>query len=222
MKNEKIKELIQQLITKYDSTDIKVNWDGGNDEGCYYLHIKDNEIDIPYGKRESPESMFIQEIADIIGYGSFAGDFSCNGELSYDAEKDCLVGEDSYEESKDFVYKFPKPINITIPKDIWFDSLAIEASGYVEEIDVAVRLLISNGPVSQEHLDLEDEIAGMIRTTIDKTLCNDVYEVNNIWLDEDIKVEDMNKDEDGNPYFNITEISYSKYEGEDKDVYIQF
>jgi len=46
------KEMVDALVKKYGTTDIKITWEGGNDDGCYDLFIKGESIDC-YRDRES-------------------------------------------------------------------------------------------------------------------------------------------------------------------------
>ena len=51
-----------------------------------------------------------------LDYGSWAGDFSANGEAVYDSKEKAFVGTDYYSETESVPVKVSIPINI--PKDL--------------------------------------------------------------------------------------------------------
>ena len=94
-------------------------------------------------------------------------------------------------------------------------------SGYDGDVDVTVRLSVTNGPVVQEHLEFESNSVTALRE-IANQLFDDVDEVRDLWVNGAlVKREDLSVDVDGNPYHVVTELIYSKYETEDKEIFIQ-
>ena len=216
---QKAKKYLTKLLSE-GAKEIRVVWEGGNDEGSFYLYVDEKEVDVDYTKNNGTYDL-IDYIAGEIGYGSFAGDFSTNGEVIYDIEKSAFIGDDSYEEQQEFTYKLRKPLVLTIPKDLWFDTVEIDMSGYDDDIDVTVRLSVTNGPVVQEHLEFESNSVTALKE-IASQLFDDVDEVRDLWTNEvPVKREDLSVDKDGNPYHAVTNIIYSKYVGEDKEIVIQ-
>jgi hypothetical protein len=216
---QKAKKYLTKLLSE-GAKEIRVVWEGGNDEGSFYLYVDEKEVDVDYTKNNGTYDL-IDYIAGEIGYGSFAGDFSTNGEVIYDIEKGAFIGDDSYEEQQEFTYKLRKPLVLTIPKDLWFDTVEIDMSGYDDDIDVTVRLSVTNGPVVQEHLEFESNSVTALKE-IASQLFDDVDEVRDLWTNEvPVKREDLSVDKDGNPYHAVTNIIYSKYVGEDKEIVIQ-
>lgn len=221
--NKDLKELFKELHEKYKTDDITISWEGGNDEGSYDLLIDGESID-HYESRESVEYQFVDSIASIIGYYSFAGDFFTNGEVSYNKETQCLVGDDSYEENAEKVLFLEEEDKITfkIPGYLWFDSIYLEASGHAEDIDVRFTFLITNGPVCEEHFELESLIKDHIKNAILKRIQEEtsVGDVNSVYVDKEETRDSMKKDKDGNFILSIESIVYYQYETNDKTISI--
>lgn len=221
--NKDLKELFKELHEKYKTDDITISWEGGNDEGSYDLLIDGESID-HYENEESVEYQFVDSIASIIGYYSFAGDFFANGEVSYNKEEQCFMGDDSYEENLEKVLSLEEEDKITfnIPKYLWFDSISLESSGHAEDLDVSFRFLISNGPVCEEHTDLESLFEEQIKDEIYDRLSKVTYvgEVNSVYIDITVSRDSMEKDKDDNFILSIDEIVYYEYETEDKSISI--
>jgi hypothetical protein len=216
---QKAKKYLTKLLSE-GAKEIRVVWEGGNDEGSFYLYVDEKEVDVDYTKNNGTYDL-IDYIAGEIGYGSFAGDFSTNGEVIYDIEKGAFIGDDSYEEQQEFTYKLRKHLVLTIPKDLWFDTIEVDMSGYDGDLDTSVRLSITNGPVVQEHIDFESKSVEALQEVANQ-LFDDVDEVRDLWISEaPVKREDLSVDKDGNPYHAVTNIIYSKYVGEDKEIVIQ-
>jgi hypothetical protein len=216
---QKAKKYLNKLLSE-GGKEVKITWEGGNDEGSFSLYVDEKEVSVDWNKRDGSYDL-IDYVAEEIGYGSFAGDFSSNGEVIYDIEKGAFIGNDYYEEQQEFTYKFRKPLIFTIPKDLWFDTIEVDMSGYDDDIDASVRLSITNGPVVQEHIDFESKSVKALRE-IPKQLFEDVDEVRDLWISESpVKREDLSVDEDGNSYHAITELIYSKYVEDDKEINIQ-
>ena len=218
-KKQKAKKYLDKLLSE-GTKEIKVTWEGGNDEGSYYLYADDKDINIDWDKKDGTYDL-IDFIADEIGYGSFAGDFNVNGEAVYHVEEGAFLGDDYYEETEEFTYKLRKPLVLTIPKDLWFDTIEVEMSGYDDDIDASVRLSITNGPVVQEHIDFESKSVKSLQA-VAKQLFDDVDEVRDLWINEvPVRKEDLSVDKDGNLYHTITSIIYSKYVELNKEVVVK-
>lgn len=224
MKNNKdLKELFKELHEKYKTDDIRISWEGGNDEGAYDLFIDDESVDC-YENRESVEYQFVDSIASIIGYYSFAGDFFTNGEVSYNKETQSLEGDDSYEENAEKVRFLEEEdkIRFKIPGYLWFDSVVLEASGHAEDLDVRFRFIITNGPVCEEHIEIESRVEDQIKNDILERIKEETYvgDVNSVYVDKEETRDSMEKDKDGNFILSIESITYYQYETNDKTISI--
>jgi hypothetical protein len=216
------KQSLRQWLDDLESKghEVKVRWEGGNDDGSFWASIDD--VDIPTDN-SNMGGVLIDVVADHIGYGSFAGDYSTNGELVYaDGE---FSGADYYSasDSDSMSLERDQVIEVQIPEYLWFDSISIDTSGYLEEEDVNVNVSfnISNGPVVDEHVTLEEELSEVIRSLIVKRLDSlersDITQVYNEWLfpfDEGVL-------SNGKRIFFIDCIEFSYESGEDKQICIE-
>ena len=215
---EKAKKYLDLLLS-VGAKEIRVTWEGGNDEGSFSLFVDEKEVDISYTKKDGSYDL-VDFIADEIGYGSFAGDYNANGEVTYDVEQGAFIGEDDCEMLEDYTYKFKKPLVFPILKELWFDNVLVDISGYQEDMDISVRLSISNGPVFQEHIDFESNAVKVIEKEID-TLFDEIDEARDFWFSQEFGRDNLGVDKDGNFLLALTEVSYNKYVGEVKDIVIE-
>lgn len=215
---EKAKKYLDLLLS-VGAKEIKVTWDGGNDEGTYSLFVDEKEVDIDWSKKDGTYDL-VDLIADEIGYGSFAGDFHAIGEVIYDVEQGAFVGTDDCEMLEDYNYAFKEPLVFPILKELWFDSVSVEISGYSDDMDISVRLSISNGPVFQEHMDFESNTVKTLEKEVDIVFC-EIDEVRDVWYSQEFGRDNLGVDKDGNFLLAITGVTYNKYVGEVKDIVIQ-
>lgn len=139
MSKEKIS--IQDIINWCDKMVAEgrtpiIKWEGGNDSGWVYMEDEDG------ARMEEPEAeALIDRMYDELDYGSWAGDFSSNGEAMYDPATKSFEGTDYYSETeRDAAESF---IRIAIPAFIPFDRLEIETEGQ-ENIEVSCALDVHN------------------------------------------------------------------------------
>jgi len=199
MKN--LKEELDALVK--EGKEIKVTWDGGNDSGTITVYVDGRGLD--FG--DDLESDISDLIDGALDYGSWAGDFSARGEVFYDSEKSAFVGEGeeitSEYESEDC------NIEVEVPKAFNFDSISIEISGDWEYDPVGVfcRFNISNGPVFEEHMGLQNKIQETLEKDITDVISKLNCTVGSVYNDWVINRDDM--DEVGeNLVFVIESISY--------------
>ena len=215
------KQTLKQWLDDLESKghEVKVTWEGGNDDGSFYAYVDGEEIDTD-GKTYG--TILIDIVADAIAYGSFAGDYSTNGELFY--SKGELSGTDNYSCSESACLELEQKdhIKISIPEYLWFDTINISTEGYHEDdgISVSVEFNITNGPVVDEHNSLEEELSEKLRNTISKRLENVKERVNYVSCDWNFKFDDA-KVINGKRVFFIEEIDYNYECGEDKDICIE-
>lgn len=217
-KSKKARAYINKLLSQ-GAKEIKISWEGGNDEGSFYLYVDDQPAMIDWDRKNDAYNL-IDFIGDQMGYGSFAGDFYVNGEAIYDKEEGAFIGSDDYEELTDFTYYFKEPLTIRIPKDLWFDSIDLNVSGYTDELDADVKLLIMNGPVVEDHVKFEERTAERLRLKVEEIFKEMDY-INSVWHNVEITRDQLPVDKDGNPFLLIHNVTYSKYQGEEKEIRIQ-
>lgn len=217
-KKSDVRKYLDKLV-KNGAKEIKVTWEGGNDDGCYNLFVDRDDIDFYDSKRNAEARELIDLIANKVGYGSFAGDFTASGELVYDVSTSDFVGEDSYEESVDYKYKFKEPLKVVIPKNLWFDIIDIEINGDPEDLEVAVQLSIMNGPVVTEHTEFESNAEAYLRGEIGYILDTQI-EAERVYYRGSFKADEISVNKDGKKEILIKEMNYSKYEGDSKSLRI--
>lgn len=214
------KQTLKQWLDDLESKghEVKVRWEGGNDDGSFWASIDDEDINT---EGNSMGGKLVDIVADGISYGSFAGDFSTNGELVY--ENGHMTGTDFYSttESDGEHLEEDKFIKIEIPEYLWFDTLTINTEGNVEDegLSISVSFNITNGPVVDEHNTLEDEISDMIDQQILERLQN-LDKVNYVYNEWSFRFDEA-EIIDGKRVFFIDEIDYSYEDGEDKYISIE-
>jgi hypothetical protein len=155
-----LKERLDELVK--EGKEIQVTWDGGNDSGTITVYVGGKEL--AYGS--SMESEISDVIDDALDYGSWAGDFTAHGSVVYDSEQGAFVGA-GYEVTSDYT-STDCEIEFKVPKALNFDSISIETSGdwEYEPVKVFCRFNISNGPVFEEHIDLQIELQEILENAV--------------------------------------------------------
>lgn len=159
-------EMLNYLDEQSKDKTIKIEFNGGNDEGCFDLYIGDENID--YYKYTDIQEQIVNKVARHLGYGSFAGDFNVNGELVYNRETKCFEGQDDYsysdykvEDITEHPGEYPALI-IEVPLEVPFDVMDIEG----EMDQVHINFLVTNGPLL---FDLLNDTANEIQSKIEDT-----------------------------------------------------
>ena len=180
-----LKERLDELVK--EGNEIRVTWDGGNDSGTIHVYVGDRELD--YG--ESLESEISGVIDNALDYGSWAGDFSAHGEVVYDSEQGAFFG-DGYETVSDYTSAGCE-IEVKVPKALNFDSITIESTGDWEydPIHITCRFNISNGPVFEEHIDIQREIEESIEHAVTSEIGNLNCTVGSVYNDWVINRDEM-------------------------------
>ena len=213
-KKSDVRKYLDNLV-KNGAKEIKVTWEGGNDDGCYNLFVDRDEIDFYNSKTNAEARELVDLIANEVGYGSFAGDFTASGELVYDVSTSDFVGEDNYEESVDYQHKFKEPPKIIIPKNLWFDIIDIEINGDPENLETAVQLSILNGPVVTEHAEFESNAEKYLQGEIGYVLDTQIN-ADRVYYRGSFTANEIPVNKDGNKEILIKEMSYGRYEGDSK------
>jgi hypothetical protein len=213
------KQTLRQWLDDLEAQgkEVKLTWEGGNDDGSFNVYINDEVINID---GDSMGGRLVDIVADQIDYGSFAGDFSTSGELLY--EDGHMTGNDFYSVSESDTFDIEdKPILIEIPEYLWFDSISITTEGFLSEsVSVSVNFNISNGPVVDDHGKLEDELSEMLDHLISSHLDEVKKEVTYVYNEWNF-IFDEGEVKDGKRIFIIDSIVYSYENGEDKAIAIE-
>jgi hypothetical protein len=111
--------------------ELKLCWEGGGDSGWAYFQIDGQTV----------ENTFTEKLTDMmyaeLDYGSWAGEFSAQGEATFDADIKAFVGTDYYSETANT--SIESDIIVSVPKDIWFDNIRISVD--IQEGDNNVEVL---------------------------------------------------------------------------------
>lgn len=193
-------ELCDEL-TK-DGKRLVITWNGGSDEGCFEMLLDgqrlDDEIDF------EPLEDYISER---LGYGSFAGDFSTTGELTYNRQTKCFEGIDVYSSAESENYMCA--IKVTVPDIVWFDQLDIyiEMEDGDDEPKIAPSFIIANGPRIDQHTEIENMIEKTIKKQVMKIQAG-IPNFNSLYENITITHRDFNK-RSNKLVFVIKKIEYS-------------
>jgi hypothetical protein len=174
MSNQEEKQFtIQELIDWCDKMSAEgknpiLKWEGGGDSGWVHMEDEDGHaIDCPEAE------WLINEMYDTLDYGSWAGEFSANGEAAYNTKTKMFEGTDYYsEENRDTCNS---DVVITIPANIPFNRLVIETSDY-DSLNVGVSLEVDNLFTHPETHSIEEKIAEDIKNPIETTINDYVRE----------------------------------------------
>lgn len=148
----------KQSLTEYldalvaEGKEIKMCWEGGCDEGSVFFEIDEQRVTyFDYNLQNDPTGYFkklVDKMYDELDYGSWAGDFSADGEAIYNSEQKAFVGMDYYSENDETV-NYDCALTISIPKDLWFDRMEIMIEN--EEADVNSAFHVRNGFLTEKH-----------------------------------------------------------------------
>jgi hypothetical protein len=188
-------------------------WEGGGDSGWLNARINGDDIN------SVEADWLIEELNNTLDYGSWAGEFSANGEAVYNRETKTFDGENYYSETEGDIIELDEAdiIQIKIPTKYTFDTLHVSLDDAWDGADASITPRVRDGFMEEELLEhvesLEKKIGQNIRGIFDNYASKDKEIVGN-WQTETFTVDSSTKIEDGNYVFEITEITYS-YENTD-------
>lgn len=163
------KELnVQDIIDWCDKVsqeegELALVWEGGGDSGwCFF------EIDGEQSNCEESEWL-VSKMDDLLGYGSWAGEFSANGRAVYNIETKTFVGIDYYIVDEGTTFPFDEEFFIKVPKTIAFDQIAIITQG--NEDDFETTIILRNGFVDKALYDgVVKSVEEQFQAATDETL----------------------------------------------------
>ena len=192
---------------------LSISWSGGGDEGFIKLQLNDTPLD----EEDGVPATLIDRLYDGLGYDGFSGNFSCEGEATYDPETQCFEGMDTYSiseyDSKDCA------IEIRLSKDIWFDEVVIRWQAEDDEASsVWVKIVVYNGPHTEDHARAEANLANIVARAIDR-LIEDIGDF--AGLNGGISIPAVDFDKSGPEAIGfIREIAFSYYDRRDTTISI--
>lgn len=190
-KNQKPMSTLDWLIEQSNQgRTLEIVWEGGGDSGWVHFEMDGEDYSNCYTE------LLIDHMHDELNYGSWAGEFTANGRAEFNPETNCFEGTDFYGEDES--QEINTEINISVPDNLWFDSLRIEAEGsYDERIRVAPRFVMKNGFETPEHKEflreIEENLHEQINDEIEKFARSEGVEVRYCYNDFNIPYSQFNK-----------------------------
>ena len=196
--------------------ELKFTWDGGGDSGWVEFYVDSNPATGPQADK------LIDDVYELLDYGSWAGEFSASGEAIYDDEKKAFIGTDTYQEIETRPYK--ADVHFSVPKDIWFDDIVIRIEGRVEEgTEIVVSFNVKNGFLTPKHRKLEETIALEIGEQVEEFIQNipedDNYD--NIWEELRITSNETKSKDEQNVNFVIETLNVGVAYTLEKEIYLE-
>lgn len=221
MSNQEEKQFtIQEIIDWCDKMSAEgknpiLKWEGGGDSGWVHMEDEDGHaIDCPEAE------CLINEMYDTLDYGSWAGEFSANGEAAYNTKTKMFEGTDYYSEQNR--ESCPSDVVVAIPAHIPFDSLSIETSEYDSmDINISFRVdnLFTHPDIKDLEIKLELELKHQIQSTIDSYINEANLEFSSYYNTYDISVSDFKK-VGSELLYTIPELEFEVHETQEKNIVI--
>jgi len=197
--------------------ELMLGWEGGGDSGWLYLRVNGEEVN-------SPEAdWLIEELNNVLDYGSWAGEFSANGEAYYNRETKTFDGDNYYTETEGDIVELDEAdiIQIKIPTKYTFDVLNVNLDDTWDGGDATITPRTRDGFMEEELLEytesLEKELGQKVFDLLDEYRGRKGFvgeEIVGNWQSETFTVDNSTKIEDGNYVFEITGLNYT-YENTD-------
>ena len=197
--------------------ELTLHWDGGNDSGWCHFTMDGKELENEYTER------IVDWMYDELDYGSWAGEFSAQGEATYDTIEKAFVGTDYYsEESTESV---EANIEVRIPKSLWFSQLSIrfEADCADSEVVADCNFLISNGFFTPEHTEAEQALSIDLKDKVDQEVSKYISQRDfaGIWQGITLTPADFTSAENSDVQTaTIKSLEFRYQEGEDKEIFL--
>lgn len=192
--------------------ELKMHWDGGGDSGWVYFQIDGKDV----------ENEFTEKLVDLmyteLDYGSWAGEFMAKGEATFDADIKAFVGTDYYSETANS--SIESDITVSVPKDIWFDSIRINVDIQEGDNNVEVSFIVLNGFVTPQHTVLEESLQDYLTSEIVDTIdSKNLDNFRSAWDNIIINHSEFTENGDSITY-TIDKLSISVEEETEKSIYL--
>ena len=148
MKEEENTEFsIQDVINWCDEEsekghEIVLKWEGGGDSGWVYLEVDGESFDSEITR------WLIDKMYDTLDYGSWAGEYSANGEAVYNSDTKEFEGTDYFSIEDDLTFSPKNSFKVRVPKKCNFDSIVLNCEG--EAYEFLYEISLRNGFVTSE------------------------------------------------------------------------
>ena len=210
------KSIINWLNEQHEAgNQLSIRWEGGGDSGWAYFEIDNDTVENEYTE------VLVDKMHDTLDYGSWAGEFSANGEAIYNPETRSFEGTDYY--SEDEHDTIDCNIKIVIPKKLfWSDAFHVEIeSNYDDRPDISTRFVVKNGFVTQEHEDfchnLEEVLRDDFEAVFDNYTGDEFRGCNDSWV---INKNEFTEEED-NLVYTIERVEIQTRESSEKNIVLE-
>ncbi len=199
-----------------EGNELKICWSGGGDSGWAHFQIDGEDVDNQY------TAYLVDKMYELLDYGSWAGEFSAEGEAVYNKENQSFEGVDYYSEDETVLRDCN--IVIQVPKDLWHNNLSISIEGNDgERTRIEARFGIKNGFLSGKHImfieDLEEKMQVEVDAVIDDFINNSTTDYRGIWETINLEPKDGVLKEDFLEY-TINSLNIGTISTDEKDVYL--
>jgi hypothetical protein len=200
-----------------EGNELKICWSGGNDSGWTHFQIDGEDVDNEYTE------YLVDRMYEVLDYGSWAGEFSAQGEAVYNKEEQAFVGIDDY--SEDETVSKECNIVIQVPQELWHDSLSINIEGNDgDRTRIEARFGIKNGFLSDKHIvfisGLEERMEEEVDAVIEDFVQNSDRDYRSIWETINLEPKDGVVKGDFLEY-TIEELNIGTTSSDEKDVYLE-
>ena len=201
-----------------DGHELKLVWDGGGDSGWCHFEIDGGDVENEYTNH------LVNHMYDELDYGSWAGEFTAQGDAIYNPETKCFEGTDYYsEESTESV---EANIEVRIPKSLWFSQLSIrfECDHGEDDVKAECSFLISNGFFTPEHTEAEVALSIDLKDRVDEEV--DKYmkqgvDFSGMWQNIVLTPADFTSLEDSDLQIaTIKDLDFRYQDSEDNKIYL--
>jgi hypothetical protein len=208
----------ESIVTRCDELtkngeELSISWNGGNDSGLFEMKLDGEPVD----DDDPIERPIVDLLENELGYGSFAGDFSADGEVVYNRERKCFEGTDTYTESRSC--RRECSIKVRMPADIWFDRVDFDIQCADDtDLEVLAHISVFNGPRVDAHAGLELRLAKLVHDAVANEIAG-IDGLCGIWTDIALP-KNLFSATGKELVTTINEFFYSRYEADDKDIEI--
>jgi hypothetical protein len=215
----KVKHSVLEWCNKQvdEGNELKICWSGGGDSGWAYFQIDGEDVDNEYTE------YLVDRMYEVLDYGSWAGEFSAQGEAVYNKIEQAFVGTDDY--SEDDTVSHDCNIVIQVPKELWHDNLSISLEGNDgDRTRIEARFSIKNGFLSDKHTVfislLEHKMEQEVDAVIDDFIQTSNKDYRSIWETINLEPKDGVIKDDCIEY-TINSLNIGTISTDEKDVYLE-
>lgn len=191
--------------------ELAMSWSGGNDSGYVeFILDKPDKTDQDLEYIEYLENQCYDEL----DYGSWAGEFTAEGQATFDPEQNAFVGTDYYYE--DTSEEVDCNIRLAVPKDVWFDRLEMHIEDH--DINVSSELVVVNGFKTLGHEITQDNLNESVQDQVNEIISG-IENYRSMWTDITVNYSEFTPEGDEMVHY-ITSLEVGTEDGDEKSIYI--